>query len=742
MRAILAGTLLAFASVLSVVGTSVAASRIAMPGDGIGAYDDAMGQAVALSGDTVAVGIPHGQMTPLSAPGAIAIFRDVSGTWQREAFLGPGLPPAFALQQDILVVGGTHVETFVRDGTTWSQHDVLATTAGSVALSGDTLLVADTGSAAGTASAYLRDNGTWVLQGALAGDQPGESLGIVSLDGDVAAAVGYVNPGHITESYVHFYHRSGTTWTLESTISSGGGLGPPTVPVAVSGQTVLVGTGTEVDAYVRDPAGTWSLQGMLDPLVAYAPGSVAIDGDRAVVGSPNDGIPGVFNAGTAYVFERSGGTWSRTDHVADPDATESEMFATSVALQGDALIAGAPGAVTAAGQAGRANVVDVGTLPASNVATLDAGNAHAHEKFGANLGVSGSTLVVAAPQADTIEYVPRGAAYVFGLASDGWTLEAELQGPDIPLYNGFATSVAASTDTVVVGSPADNQTGAAYIYTRGDGSWPEAARLAPDDASTNRFGEAIAFDGDRIAIGAPFQQGSVYLYTGSGSTWVEETRLLPPPGSDGDWFGNSLALDGDTILVGAFVHNVGIEAGAGAAFVFVNDGAGWEQQAMLQSPTPLANTGFGASVAMRGDTALVGTNYSQGPQQHAYVFQRTGATWALEATLDFDSTASMSYVASLAISSDESTIAIGVPTQAPGAGLVHTFVRGDGDVWVPSRTFGDDGPGNPGGFDGYGAALAFDGESLFVGATQDGAGGAVYDYSFGDSILASGFDAP
>jgi hypothetical protein len=733
---------LAVAAALALLSTGAAASRIAAPGDGIGAHDDAMGQAVALSGDTVAVGIPQGQLTPLSAPGAIAIFRDVAGMWQREAFLGPNLPSVFALQQDTLVVGGTRVATFVRDGTTWSQHDLLATPADSVALSGDTLLVASLALPSGTPNVYVRDNGTWVPQATLVGDQAGEILGVVALDGDVAAAVAYLPVGHDVQIFVHFYHRSGTAWTLESTVPAGVSLGIPTLLLATSGQTVLVGSTDAVDAYVRDASGTWSPQGTLDPLVTFSPGSVAIDGDRAVVGAPGDTVPGATAAGTAYVFERSGGAWSRTDHVADPNATYDERFGTSVALEGGTLIAGAPGAVTAAGQAGQANVIDLGTSPASNVATLDAGNAHADEHFGASIGVSGSTLVVAAPQADTIEYLPRGAAYVFGLGSEGWALEAELQGPDIQFLSGFATSVAASTDTVVVGSPADNQTGAAYVYTRGDGSWPEAARLAPDDASTDWFGQAVAFDGGRIAVGEPFQQGSVYLYTGSGSTWAEETRLLPPPGSDGDWFGDSLALDGDTILVGAFAHNIGIEAGAGAAFVFVNDGTEWVQQAMLQSPTPLASAGFGASVAMRGDTALVGANYSQNGPQHAYVFRRTGASWAVETTLDFDSTAAMSYVASLAISPDESTIAIGIPTQAPGAGLVHTFVRGDGGVWVPARTFGDDGPGNPGGVDGYGAALAFDGETLFVGATQDGAGGAVYDYGFGDSIFAAGFETP
>jgi hypothetical protein len=720
-----------FAAALCAMSATASATRIFAPADGIGTAGDSMGSAVALSGDTAAVGIPQGVMTAHAAPGVIAIFRNVAGTWQREAFLGPGFPPVFALQQDMLIVGGARVTTFVRNGTTWSQHDLLDTPGSSVALSGETLLVSGS-----PASVYIRSNGAWTLQATLAGDQPGESIGSVALNGDTAAIVGYTESFGFVEAYVHFYHRAGITWTLESTISAGQGLeGPPQVLIAISGETALV----DSVAYVRDQ-GTWSQQGILDPLVPYTLGSIAIDGDRAIIGSPTDSIPGVNQAGTAYVFERSGGTWSRTDHVADPDATYGAGFGTSVALEGDTMVAGSPGATTAAGQAGYASVTDLGTSPATKVATLDAGNAHANELFGTSIGASGSTLVAAAPQADIIQYVPHGAAYVFGLRSDGWTLEAELRPPTSTIYE-FATSVAASADMVVVGAPLDGATGSAFLYARGDGTWPEAARLAPDDDGTfHAFGQAVVFDGDRIGVGAPRGNGTVYLYTGAGSSWPEETQLVPSISRDGDFFGNSLSLAGDTIVVGAPYADDGIEIAAGLAFVFVDSGSGWAEQAVLHLPTPIAGTGFGTSVATRGDTALIGTNYLSSGPQHVYVFQRSGTTWSLETTLDFGSSAAQNYVGAVAISPDESKIAVGVPTtQYPGAGHVFTLVRSGGS-WALDKIYVDDGPGNPGGVDGFGAALAFLDESFLVGAPQDGAGGAVYQYSFGDAIFASGFD--
>jgi hypothetical protein len=424
--------------------------------------------------------------------------------------------------------------------------------------------------------------------------------------------------------------------------------------------------------------------------------------------------------------------------VSDPGATLGAAFGSSVALEGDTVVAGSPGAVTAAGQAGYASVIDLATSPAGEVATLDAGNAHANERFGMSFGASGSTLAVAAPNADVISYVPHGAAYVFGLTPNGWALEAELPAPPDTLY-GFATSAAASMDTVVVGSPNENsQNGAVYVYTRGDGTWPAAARLAPDDSNPEAFGQALAFDGNRIAVGAP-GASKAYLYTGSGTSWPEEAQLVPSVGGAGDYFASSLSLAGDTILVGAPGEDDGIEIGAGLAFVFVNTGSAWAEQAVLESPTPIAGTGFGASVATRGDTALIGTNYASSGPQHVYVFQRSGTTWTLQTTLDFDASATENFVSAVAISPDESTIAIGMPTQFPGAGRVFTFVRNGGN-WIADRTIVDDGPGNPGGVDGFGAALAFLDDSVLVGAPQDGAGGAIFQYSFGDAIFASGFD--
>jgi hypothetical protein len=483
--------------------------------------------------------------------------------------------------------------------------------------------------------------------------------------------------------------------------------------------------------------GNWSSQGTLDAQVQYLPSSFAIDGDRALTGFASVDIPPAYGAGSAFVFERSGGTWSLVGDLSDPDPQQFAAFGAALALEGDAVVAGSVRGTTAAGEAGYASVMDLATSPASKVATLDAGNAHARENFGSSFGASASTLVVAAPQADITELSAPGVAYVFGATTGGWILEAELHSYPTTESN-FATSVAASTDAIVVGSATDQGTGAAYVYTRSGGTWTEAAQLTPDGTDFVEFGQTVAFDGDRIAVGAPFDS-KVYLYTGSGSDWPEEAVLVASTGVTGDNFGGSLALSGDTLVVGASDANDNNNISAGLAFVFVNDGSGWVQQAVLRSPSPLTYAGFGASVATRGNTTVVGTLATSEGMQHFHVFARSGATWTLATTFDVGIDATESYTGSVAISPDENTIAIGVLTSPSSGGSVLTFVR-DGGNWVPGLTLTNDGPGNPDGIDGFGIGLAFLGEDLFVGAPFDGAGGSVYEYGIGDRIFAAGFD--
>src|SRR5690606_10211951 len=150
------------------------------------------------------------------------------------------------------------------------------------------------------------------------------------------------------------------------------------------------------------------------------------------------------------------------------------------------------------------------------------------------------------------------------------------------------------------------------------------------------FGHSVALDGNTVLVGAQYadvggnsSQGAAYVFTWNGANWIPQAKLTAGDGADGDRFGSALALDGETALVGAHEADVGGVFFHGAAYVVTRSGATWTEQEKLTAADGAAGDQFGSSVALDGETALVGAysaevdgNNSQGA---AYVFTRSGA---------------------------------------------------------------------------------------------------------------------
>jgi hypothetical protein len=172
----------------------------------------------------------------------------------------------------------------------------------------------------------------------------------------------------------------------------------------------------------------------------------------------------------------------------------------------------------------------------------------------------------------------------------------------------------------------------------GDGSLPGA-----DGAEGDRFSYSVALDGDTVLVGAyrddvgaNIDQGSAYVFTRSDSSWTQQAKLTADDGAASDYFGYSVAIDGDTLLVGA-VSDGAINFNPSSAYVFTRSGNTWTQQAKLVADDGAPNDYFGASVALDGNTALVGAYGDDvgvnGHQGSAYVFTRSGSTWTQQAKL-------------------------------------------------------------------------------------------------------------
>ena len=107
--------------------------------------------------------------------------------------------------------------------------------------------------------------------------------------------------------------------------------------------------------------------------------------------------------------------------------------------------------------------------------------------------------------------------------------------------------------------------------------------------------------------------------------WVEQPKLMASDGATEDRFGSAIALDGDTAIVGAHLDDIGGTMMQGSAYVFTRTGGVWTQQQKLTANDPIAGAAFGETVALEGDTALLGAPSLA--SKSVYVFTRTGGVW-------------------------------------------------------------------------------------------------------------------
>ena len=140
----------------------------------------------------------------------------------------------------------------------------------------------------------------------------------------------------------------------------------------------------------------------------------------------------------------------------------------------------------------------------------------------------------------------------------------------------------------------------------------EVAKLVASDAQGNDyFGASVAVSGDTAVIGARFEAtggvnaGAAYVFTRSGGAWTQQAKLMASDAQSSDYFGYSVAVSGDTAVIGAYGEATG-GSYAGAAYVFTRTGGSWTQQAKLMASDAQENDLFGVSVAVSGDTAVIG----------------------------------------------------------------------------------------------------------------------------------------
>jgi FG-GAP repeat len=345
------------------------------------------------------------------------------------------------------------------------------------------------------------------------------------------------------------------------------------------------------------------------------------------------------------------------------DAGAGDEFGGSVAISGDTIVVGARIDDDGSEDSGSAYVFVRSGLTWFQQDKLNASDAGEGDEFGGSVAIDGDTVVVGAQWNDE-GGDDSGAAYVFVRSGTNWSEQAKLIATDPG--DRFGVSVAINDDTIVVGANWDDdngdKSGSAYVFVRSGTTWTEQQKLtASDGAAEDEFGEEVSVSGDIAVVGAFHDDeggddsGSAYVFVRSGTTWTQDAHLIPADGAAFDNFGDSVAIDGNTLLVGA-PHNETAGFRSGSVYVYVRSGTTWTEQQKLTASDATGDDHFGKSLSISGDTAAIGANLDDVTglrSGSAYVFVRSVTTWTEEKKLTAsDGTTDDLFGSSVSISGD------------------------------------------------------------------------------------------
>ncbi len=370
----------------------------------------------------------------------------------------------------------------------------------------------------------------------------------------------------------------------------------------------------------------------------------------------------------------------------------------------------------------------------ADVVKLSSGDAVVGDGLGSSVSISGNYAIAGAPQDSGVVGTESGSVQIFFLSPTGWIQLVKLTAEDAEAGDRFGHTVSISGDYVIVGAPGKSGsqigTGAAYIFFRSETGWVQQAKLtAPDAEAEDIFGFSVAMDGDTVIIGAYHRNapeadsGAAYIFVRRGTDWIQQAKLTANDGKAFDWFGYSVAISGDTAIIGA-IRNDAKGEDSGAAYIFVRNANEWVQQAKLVGDNTTDRNQFGFAVAVSGNTAVVGSP-KNGDTGSAYIFKREEGVWKQQrnrvrlSMFPWDKDGN-GFGYSVAISGETTVIgaiATKVGEDAWGAAYILTP---DGPFWAQRAKLlasnGRDG-------DALGFAVAISGDALIAGAPSHSVGG-------------------
>ena len=258
---------------------------------------------------------------------------------------------------------------------------------------------------------------------------------------------------------------------------------------------------------------------------------------------------------------------------------------------------------------------------------INANDAAYQDFFGYSVSISGDYAVVGAHRNDD-DGDDTGCAYIFVRDGDEWTEQTKLTADDAEDGDWFGYSVSISGDYAIVGAIKDDDdgedSGSAYIFVRDGDEWIEQAKLTADDAEHgDNFGISVSISVNYAIIGT--NNSAAYIFSRRGEEWTQQEKVRR-------WNKLSVSIDGDYAIIGAYDYL----GGPGLADIFVRDGEDWTRQATLRADDGEYGDGFGHSVSINGDYALIGAYENDDDGENsgsAYIFVRDGDEWIEQAKL-------------------------------------------------------------------------------------------------------------
>ena len=320
--------------------------------------------------------------------------------------------------------------------------------------------------------------------------------------------------------------------------------------------------------------------------------AVAIAGDKALIGSGV--IDGNFD-GEAYAFKFASGAWSLQQTLSPPDSGVS--FGAAIGMTQSRAVIGSSG-----WGGGSRNVAYYYEYNNSNnqweIKHTFTGTAAA----GYAVAIDDSYVVIGNP-ADS----GSSGADIYTGSGNTWTLERSIS--ENPYDQLFGTSIALTDTHIFIGSPKKSMNGSygsVFVYSKANLA---TAPAEVTEASNVFFGKSIAAEQDTLVVGDPFfnnsWDGKAFVYTLQSGTWTKTQTLTPSTSSA--HFGEGVAINGKMLFVGEPDAASGGQNGAGITRVYRYANGSWSLSDTIEATSPVAGSGLGANMAIKGNSLLLGT---------------------------------------------------------------------------------------------------------------------------------------